>query len=588
MWDYSSAKIELMALKWSVCDKFKDYLLGSKFTVFKDNNPLCYIKSSKLGAAQIRWLSELALYNFDIIYRSGKSNLVTDALSHRPEVEEETKKEIPPESDDDEWIMVSYQVEEQGGHISSMEFNQVISKLVGGTKIDKKLKDGIHVMDIAKEKLSGKTIEVATGMVNLFNSITPKGMAEFQRQDNQIAPILTYVEQDQKPSKKVTYQIRSKLAHKLALQWDRLILKQGVLHRLYIFNEMEYHQLVLPQQYHRKVLTALHDHMGHQSIDRMLDLLRERVYWPSMAKDAQSWVTNCCHCQIARGDYNQPKPKIGHLEAHNPLDLVCLDFTKINPSKTGKENILVITGAFTKFSLAVCTPNQMAKMVAKILIENWFHVYGVPSRIHSDQGRCFDSNIIKALCKMYGVEQSFTSLYNLHGNAFCKRFNRTLFGLLKTLKSEEKADWPSHLPALVFAYNATPHVSTGYQPYQLMFGRCAPAPCDNWLGLRAYNDDKSITCIDWVDQQLEQLLHANKHAQKNIKAINAKNHRTVGGKDLVIPIGNLVLFRDHPKGCNKIQDNNKDQMYIVTGHHDHQNAYFVKPLGSKCQPKQVN
>ena len=110
-------------------------------------------------------------------------------------------------------------------------------------------------------------------MVSLFDSITPKEMAEFQCQDNQIAPILTYVKQDQKPSKKVTYQIRSKLAHKLALQWDRLILKQGVLHRLYIFNEMEYHQLVLPQRYHRKVLTALHDHTGHQGINRTLDLL---------------------------------------------------------------------------------------------------------------------------------------------------------------------------------------------------------------------------------------------------------------------------------------------------------------------------
>ena len=53
MHDYSSAKIELMALKWSVCDKFKNYLLGSKFTVFMDNNPLCYIKSSKLGVTQI-------------------------------------------------------------------------------------------------------------------------------------------------------------------------------------------------------------------------------------------------------------------------------------------------------------------------------------------------------------------------------------------------------------------------------------------------------------------------------------------------------------------------------------------------------
>ena len=53
MRDYSSAKIELMALKWSVCEKFKDYLLGSKFTVFTDNNPLVYVKTSKLGTAQI-------------------------------------------------------------------------------------------------------------------------------------------------------------------------------------------------------------------------------------------------------------------------------------------------------------------------------------------------------------------------------------------------------------------------------------------------------------------------------------------------------------------------------------------------------
>ena len=80
------------------------------------------------------------LYDFDIVYHSGKSNLVADALSRRPKIEEETKKEIPPESDDDEWIAVSYQVEEQGGHISSMEFNQVISELEEGPKLTKNSK----------------------------------------------------------------------------------------------------------------------------------------------------------------------------------------------------------------------------------------------------------------------------------------------------------------------------------------------------------------------------------------------------------------------------------------------------------------
>ena len=217
MCDYSSTKIELMALKWSVCDKFKDYLLGSKFTIFTDNNPLCYIKSSKLGAAQIRWLSKLALYNSDVIYHTRRSNLVTNAVSRRPKVEKELEKEAILEDEDGDWIAVSYQTEETSDHISSVEFNQAINDLIGGTKIDKKLKDRIHVMDIAKEKLDSNTIEVATGMVSLFNSIPPKEMVEYQCQDNQISPIIEYVEKDQKPPKKFTYQIRSKLACKLAL-----------------------------------------------------------------------------------------------------------------------------------------------------------------------------------------------------------------------------------------------------------------------------------------------------------------------------------------------------------------------------------
>ena len=190
-----------------------------------------------------------------------------------------------------------------------------------------------------------------------------------------------------------------------------------------------------------------------------------------MAADATKWVSQCARCQVAQGNYVTPRPKIGHLESNNPMDLLCLDFTKIDPSRTGKENVLVITDAFSKFSVTVITPNQKALTVAKVLVDKWFHVYGIPARIHSNQGKCFDNDIIKALCKMYEVNQSFTCPYNPRGNAQCERFNGTMFGLLRTLSKEQKADWPVHLPALVFAYNATPHSTTGFQPYQLMFGR---------------------------------------------------------------------------------------------------------------------
>ena len=58
MCNYSSAKLELLVLKWAVTEKFWDYLLGSWFQVYMDNNLLTYIQESKLGASQIRWLSE--------------------------------------------------------------------------------------------------------------------------------------------------------------------------------------------------------------------------------------------------------------------------------------------------------------------------------------------------------------------------------------------------------------------------------------------------------------------------------------------------------------------------------------------------
>ena len=82
MHKYSSAKLELLALKWVVIEIYRDYLLGLQFTIYTDNNPLAYIKESKLGVAQIRWLRKCALYDFDIKYRTGKSNQTLDALSH--------------------------------------------------------------------------------------------------------------------------------------------------------------------------------------------------------------------------------------------------------------------------------------------------------------------------------------------------------------------------------------------------------------------------------------------------------------------------------------------------------------------------
>ena len=73
-----------MALKWSACDRFHEYLYGGKFEVFT-NNPLTYIlTTAKLDATGQRWVANLANYTFSIKYKSGKSNVDADALSRNP------------------------------------------------------------------------------------------------------------------------------------------------------------------------------------------------------------------------------------------------------------------------------------------------------------------------------------------------------------------------------------------------------------------------------------------------------------------------------------------------------------------------
>lgn len=85
---------------------------------------------------------------------------------------------------------------------------------------------------------------------------------------------------------------------------------------------------------------------------------------------------------------------MGHLLAARPKEILALDFTVLEPSNSGLEDVLVITDIFTKYTLAVPTRNQRAETVAQVLVVEWFSKFGVPGRIHSDQGRNFESALI--------------------------------------------------------------------------------------------------------------------------------------------------------------------------------------------------
>ena len=81
--NYPVHKLEFLALKWAVTDKFHDYLYGGNtFELYTDNNPLTYVLFiAKLDACSHRWVARLAKYNFKIHYRSDITNTDADALS---------------------------------------------------------------------------------------------------------------------------------------------------------------------------------------------------------------------------------------------------------------------------------------------------------------------------------------------------------------------------------------------------------------------------------------------------------------------------------------------------------------------------
>ena len=79
--NYSAFKLEFLALKWAVTEKFSDYLRFNEFTVLTDNNPLTYIlTSAKLDATGHRWASALGKYKFEIFYRPGMKNTDADIM----------------------------------------------------------------------------------------------------------------------------------------------------------------------------------------------------------------------------------------------------------------------------------------------------------------------------------------------------------------------------------------------------------------------------------------------------------------------------------------------------------------------------
>ena len=236
-----SGKLEFLAMKWTITEKFKDFLFYSNsFTVYTDNNPLSYVlTSAKLNATTMRWIAELEDYHFTIKYKPGKECSDADYLSRNSmnfeEYMNDCKEEVNP---------------------------NVMSALMEGIENEED-----------KVICYIKSLETLTELESDTDELSSLNVSEAQRNDATIGKVKEFVENKVKPSK---HEMRTfgKKMRTLVYQWSKLeIDENGILRRKAKFRN----QIVLPECFKKLVYEELHAKMGHLGAEKVFELISVKI-----------------------------------------------------------------------------------------------------------------------------------------------------------------------------------------------------------------------------------------------------------------------------------------------------------------------
>ena len=531
--NYPAHKLEFLALKWSITEKFHDYLFGHKFTVFTDNNPLTYVlTSARLDATGHRWLAALAAYDFNILYKPGANNSDADGLSRLP-----TAPDLGIDC-----------------HHIPVESVQQVCKSSQAKSYIEGLAFSAGVVDDSFDP---------PGQV--LHCLSDKQIINAQRNDPALGLWLEALENNSRPKKTIISSSAEGATHRSLFQVaDKLSLIDGKLYREVESDGRTIKQLVLPRCYIPDVFKMLHTNIGHPGRDRTMSLLRDRFYWPGMYSDVEQMIEGCSRC-IRRKAPDQRRVPLVNIKTTHPLELVCIDFLTLESSKGGYQHILVITDHFTRFATAIPTRNQTAKTTADALFNGFIVHYGIPKKLHSDQGANFESRLIRELCAVMGCDKSRTTPYHPMGNGMTERFNRTLLSMLGTLEPHQKADWKTHVAPLVHAYNCTRHESTQFSPYSLMFGRDPNLPVDLTFGLSG--DQQAQPLTKYVDNLRNRLKESFELATANADKARRKQkaHYDLKSRPADLLIDDRVLVKKvaFGEGKHKLADHWEEEVYKV-------------------------
>lgn len=271
-------------------------------------------------------------------------------------------------------------------------------------------------------------------------------------------------------------------------------------------------KIVVPMEFQKEIMVRFHDHKlaAHMGIEKTLANIRNKYFWPKMARDVRTHVTNCLICAKRKAAKAckaplQPFPIAEYLWQRVAMDIV----GPVIESYRGSKYILVLMEYVTRYVIAFPLKDTTAQTIVKKLIKHVITKEGIPAQILTDQGSNFQSETMAELCKQLGTKQIRTTSYHPQTDGAVERFNQTLGNMLTTHVHNNPREWDEHLNYIIAAYNRTPHSSTGETPFFLLKGRDAIEPTDLRPPMRnrILEDQNNVYAQQW--QEAIELAKAN-------------------------------------------------------------------------------
>ena len=281
--NYPAHRLEFLALKWAVTTKFRDYLQYSPCKVLTDNNPLLYILNKlDIDAVSQRWIAELRKYDFQIVYRTGKSNTAADSLSRL----------TSPIKDDgtlQQWCI-------EKSHVKAI----LRGATEEGTTADQSI---ISECDDNSSEDTFKNAEV------LLNHNEKLNWNQIQRDDPDICYTIEHIVEGQPNNKKISKQ--SSVVKAFYRIRKSLHMKNGLLCRTTKSINCK-DQVVLNPPCLPTLIHLYHELQNHMGEDRTVQLLKERFYWPNMTTHIRNTLKCCTVCRARKVLPSRNKEEMFH------------------------------------------------------------------------------------------------------------------------------------------------------------------------------------------------------------------------------------------------------------------------------------